>query len=704
MIIFRTIILFLIVLFLTCSEKKKLKKPPLAIKGVIDLTNWDFEKDGSVSLIGEWEFYWSHFLNPQENDNLLKPNYTNIPHLWNDIVGYSNFGFASYRLKVITKKEKDLALVVGEQNTAFDFYLNKLLVSSSGKPAKTRDETIPSHYSFVQKLTLIDTIDDKQEYEIILNLSNFHSVYGGFWNFIRIDLEKNIYKQREYNLSIDFFLIGSLVMFSFYHFGLFLNRRRDTSPLYFGLFCIIIAFRISVVGNRFLIQFFPDISWIITRKIDFFSFYFAVPIWTLFTNNFFKLNKTIMRGGIIFGSLLSLCVIILPERIYELTLVPYQIFFVLFIGYVIVVVFLALFRKEEFAFPYLLGGGIFFLFAILDIIRTVLLLDTPNLAPFGLFIFTFIQSYILSQKFSISFLKSENLAEALFKLNSANSKFVPTEFLSLLEKKDITEIKLGEKIQQDMTILFSDIRNFTELSETMSADENFKFINAYLKRMGPIIRSNNGFIDKYIGDSIMALFSGQVSDSINAALEIQKALTVYNKERVNDKYEPFQIGIGIHKGNLMLGTIGESERMEGTVISDAVNLASRLEGLTKIYGCSIIISESTFFSVADHSNYKYRILDTIRVKGKKEPVTIFQIFSEKEIEQFEDFEKIKSMYEKALDFYRSQNFKKTISICEEILSVIPIDKPTEVLLHKTKILINENFNGDWDSITTLIEK
>ncbi|MEG3972906.1 AAA family ATPase, partial [Microcoleus sp. T2B6] len=169
----------------------------------------------------------------------------------------------------------------------------------------------------------------------------------------------------------------------------------------------------------------------------------------------------------------------------------------------------------------------------------------------------------------------------LFLLNQAYERFVPNQFLQFLDKSSIIDVELGDQVQLEMSVLFSDIRDFTTLSETMTPKDNFRFINSYLSRMEPVINENNGFIDKYIGDAIMALFSGEANNAVKAGIAMLHCLVEYNQNRANSGYGPIQIGIGINTGTLMLGTVGGQNRMEGTVISDAVNLASRVESLTK---------------------------------------------------------------------------------------------------------------------------
>ena len=216
--------------------------------------------------------------------------------------------------------------------------------------------------------------------------------------------------------------------------------------------------------------------------------------------------------------------------------------------------------------------------------------------------------------------------------NISIERFVPQAFLAIVGKPSIVEVELGDNKRKDMTILFSDIRNFTTLSEAMTPDENFTFINAYLERMGPVIRAHNGFIDKYIGDAIMALFES-ADDALRAGLGMLETLDAFNAQRRAAGQPPIGIGVGLNTGTLMMGTIGEKHRMDGTVISDAVNLASRVEGLTKTYGVGLLVSQYTVESLVDPKAYDIRPIDVVVVKGKTRPVTIFEVFQRDPAEQ-----------------------------------------------------------------------
>lgn len=208
--------------------------------------------------------------------------------------------------------------------------------------------------------------------------------------------------------------------------------------------------------------------------------------------------------------------------------------------------------------------------------------------------------------------------------NVSIERFVPQAFLSIVGKPSVADVELGDNKRRTMSILFSDIRGFTTLSEQMSPDETFAFINTYLERMGPVIRDHHGFIDKYIGDAIMALFAN-ADDALQAGLAMLAALEGFNAERRATGLPPIEIGIGINTGSLMLGTIGEKHRMDGTVISDAVNLAARIEGLTKDYAAPMLISEFTYRELSNPEARAIRPVDVVVVKGKTRPVAIYAV-------------------------------------------------------------------------------
>ncbi|MDE5080260.1 MAG: response regulator [Trichodesmium sp. St18_bin1] len=272
----------------------------------------------------------------------------------------------------------------------------------------------------------------------------------------------------------------------------------------------------------------------------------------------------------------------------------------------------------------------------------------------------------------------------LSKLNQSYSRFLPKQFLRFLGHESIVEVSLGESVQKEMSILFSDIRSFTTLSETMTLAENFKFINSYLSRMEPLITTNYGFIDKYIGDAIMALFGRCPDDAVKAALGMLLELNKYNIIRKNNNKLPIKIGIGINTGSLMLGTVGGINRMDTTVISDSVNLASRLQDLTKVYGASLIISQHTFFTLKDYRTYNYRFLGQVKVKGKKDVVSLFEFFDADPPEIIEFKIQTKTLFEQGVISYYSGQKERSTQIFQRIINLNNQDQAAYFYLKDNK--------------------
>lgn len=290
---------------------------------------------------------------------------------------------------------------------------------------------------------------------------------------------------------------------------------------------------------------------------------------------------------------------------------------------------------------------------------------------------------------------------SISQMTEAYSRFVPRQFLDYLGKESFVDIKLGDQVEKEMTVMFSDIRSFTEISEQMTPKENFDYLNYYLGYMEPVIRNNNGFIDKYIGDSIMALFSDNAEDAINAAIEMRIKLSQFNQ--VMDQFNKPSInsGIGIHSGSLMLGVVGGEGRMDGTVISDAVNLAARLEGLTKLYGSSVIISQDTLIKLNNPAQYNYRFLDIVKVKGKQEAVYIFEIIDgdSDDIRQLKI--KTKHTFAEGINLYKLKKFKESLAAFKSVYSINHHDVTAGLYISRCKKIIEHGVPDDWDGIARI---
>lgn len=277
----------------------------------------------------------------------------------------------------------------------------------------------------------------------------------------------------------------------------------------------------------------------------------------------------------------------------------------------------------------------------------------------------------------------------LSKINLAYGRFVPQQFLQFLRKESIVDVHLGDQVEKTMSVMFADILDFTSLSEQMTPQDNFGFINAFLSRMEPAIAEHGGFIDKYIGDAIMALFSNHdpdssADDALKAALEMLHRLYAYNQERTAQNFPPIHLGIGINTGKMMLGTVGGKNRMDSTVISDTVNVAARIERMTRHYRVSLLISDQTFFQLWDPNRYAMRVVDRVQAKGKQTFISVYEVFDADPPALRSLKLATKTQFESALLSFYQKDFVRAMKGFENCLAQNPEDTVTQIYLENCR--------------------
>jgi adenylate cyclase len=267
------------------------------------------------------------------------------------------------------------------------------------------------------------------------------------------------------------------------------------------------------------------------------------------------------------------------------------------------------------------------------------------------------------------------------------------------------DAKLGGD-RKEVSVLFSDIRSYTTLTESMQAEEVVQMLNEYFESMVDAVFTHKGTLDKYIGDAIMAVFGSPLPlidhawCAVQTAVEMRHRLTAFNAPRpVNRK---IKIGIGINSDTVISGNIGSSKRMEFTAIGDGVNLGSRLESASKQYGCDIVISESTFQPCKDR--IWYRELDQIRVKGKTQPVKVYELVGLKEDPVDDKKKQIIELYHQGRDYYLNRKFTKAMGEFGTILEEISQDKAAALYLERCQEYLKNPPPEDWDGVYTLTEK
>ena len=341
--------------------------------------------------------------------------------------------------------------------------------------------------------------------------------------------------------------------------------------------------------------------------------------------------------------------------------------------------------------------GVFFVFKMFGL-GTIYMIAVARILFLAMFI-TF--GFAVAQR--MNELKKMALEQQM-RLTEAYQRFVPSQLLSSLEKESILDVELGDQVEKEMSILFSDIRSFTALSESMTPEENFGFINSYLNIMGPLVRKHHGYIDKYVGDSIMALFDRTPDDAVQTSVSMFKALSEFNKDRLRSGKEEIHIGIGINTGMLIFGTLGEKDRMEGSVISDAVNLAARLEGLTKLYKTQLLISEVTFKKLT-LGVFKARLIDKVAVKGKETSVLVYEVLDAETPELFKKKQDTIKFFEQGWNLYQNQRFEEAQHLFCRCLELAPEDTVANLYVERCKNLISGGWNTEtWDGVNRMETK
>ncbi|MGL5206488.1 MAG: HAMP domain-containing protein [Acidaminococcaceae bacterium] len=281
------------------------------------------------------------------------------------------------------------------------------------------------------------------------------------------------------------------------------------------------------------------------------------------------------------------------------------------------------------------------------------------------------------------------------RLHKAASRFVPYGFLQMLGKGDILKVESGDHVEREMTILFTDMRSYTQISEGMSNEALFKFVNRYLDLAVKAITKNNGLIDKFIGDAIMGLFLADVDDALRAIIELRNQM---RKAELNYNGDEIVVGAGIHYGSVTLGTVGTAERMDTTALGDSVNLAARLENATKIYGVSILISEQAYLKIKHPENFSIREVDVVRVKGKNQTITLYEVFDCDPDEIKKQKQATMNLFARGLELYRKGDFAQAEIIFRECQKIGPQDKLLEVYIKRSNVLLRVPPNQSWKGI------
>ena len=511
-----------------------------------------------------------------------------------------------------------------------------------------------------------------------------------FWDPIsfteKLDLE-------QIALGVYYGIMAAMALYNLF----LLFSVRDLSYFYYVHYIVgSTLFTLCLNGVAFQ-YFWPGQAWWSNVSLPFFIFFGAMGV-VLFSRTYLNAQETMPRLGMILTFLIRCSFV----GIFLSLLIPYAIIIKVATALVLIEVtfmFIAGIRgvllKYRPAYYYMIAWSLLILGVAVFALKTFNVIPQNFFTNWAMQIGFSLEVILLSLGLAdrINTLKQEKeraqkeVLENRVRMADSFSRFVPTQFLNFLGKESVLDIGLGDAEEQEMTVLFCDIRSFASLSEKMSVTENFSFLNAYLKRLSPAIHNHRGFIDKFIGDAIMALFSESPENGLAAAIEMRQILSDYNEHRTRSGHDPIDMGIGLNVGNLMLGTVGSVSRLNTTVIGDTVNLAARIESVTKHYGTPLILSDSVYRGLPDPDKYYLREIDSIRVKGKTNPVVLYESYDADPPAIKEQKLASASIFQLALIHYKAGEFEDARRGFQECLQICPDDSIADLFIKRCEKLL-----------------
>ncbi|MGE8710645.1 adenylate/guanylate cyclase domain-containing protein [Leptospira interrogans] len=565
------------------------------------------------------------------------------------------------------------------------------------------------------------------------NLLTFRLIGDAPASFLSKNVDLGFYIDGDYSLTTEQKLSGEIstlinlclntiyVFFGFYHLLIYVKRREDLYNLYFGIFSVFMALY-SLSRSNIAFEVIYDTTWI--TRIEYSSVSLLAPLFLLFMQDYFygraKFSK-VLFVILILNVVIALTTLLEPFRYTMTSLRLWQISILPTLVYLLYFMSKAVYLRKKDAI--LLATSMFTVvfIAVYDVIDSIFFQSGIRFTQFAYFLFVVALTTILANRFISLYRQSEDLNIELSqqKLELARQKnaffrFVPVQFLNVLGKNSAVEVNLGDSVLKEMSVLFTDIRSFTTISEQMTPEENFRFINDYLASMEPVVQRHEGFVDKFMGDGILALFSGDgeitrshqtsADKAILAAIEMKKKVQTINAQAKDSHFRGLKIGIGINTGNLMLGTVGSRSRLDTTVIGDTVNVASRLESLTNLYRADILITKSTLSAMTIADNLAIREIDSVVVKGKTDPIIIYEIYEADEplIRKLKDA--TLSLITRGIILYKVADFQEALINFEQALKIFPEDIVPILYRKRCQEYITSPPTGNWVGVQHLLEK
>jgi two-component system sensor histidine kinase ChiS len=412
-----TLIMFITMIKNSSEISHTQKKIPVAIKGVLDLRNWDFKNDGMIKLNGAWEFYDNELNVPSDFKSNNKGNirYKKLPGI------FGEQGYCTYRLKLLMDNHQDLYSVkIDYIQGSYELWADNKLITSVGQVGKTKNETIPQLVPATGSFYA-----EKGEMYLVLRVSNFYNKVA-YIDTLVLGKSKQVTEMREKKLILSLFIFGCTVMAAIYSFGVFINRRKDKTQLYFAMICVIIAIRILFIGQGFWMLLVQDLNYFVTKKIKVWTFYSYIPFIILFIDSSYEkiMCRTVVKISNYLAFLYAFILIFIPTKYYLYYIVPFEVFALLSILYMMYKISKIYIQGEEADYIVVVGLFALFITRINDILYEYSIIITDSFAPLGILVFILVNYYVLAKRQANELSSVENISAKLKSLNDLKDDFL----------------------------------------------------------------------------------------------------------------------------------------------------------------------------------------------------------------------------------------------------------------------------------------
>lgn len=561
-----------------------------------------------TKLSGTWDLYWNTLVTmPSPN---IKSEPCEVPSTWK----YHKYGYGTYCISLsnLDPEAKYSIMMYESPGTSANAYVNGKFISKCGTVSTTRVKDSSS-----KPWVVSFTPDSNGKVLLAIQVSNWVYRKAGLWSSVYFGSYGNIRNLYNWRVAFSSIAIGVLIFLLIVNIILFLLNHQQKSNIYFALVSLMMMASVFTAEFSVVMIIFPNFSYNVARKLEYLLVWGGPPCYTFLLDSLFpKLN--LLKG---YKKFVPLSILLIGVVVTFLPLSISCYFVMPFIAMAFIMIFTICCSSIK-NYKYLNGESkrqLNSLFIILIVISTCLLLSwiitvtsqsfKLSIIPILFILFAVMQFLAMSYNQSKLFQDRIVQSQELKKLNDSYARFIPNEFLSTLNKKNVTEVKLGDHEELDMTILFIAIRSSGNM------EKQFDLISDFSNEAVQIISDNHGYLSKFINKGIMALFPNSAIDAVVCSLELEKISAHFDMEGIST---------GIHFGKMIVGTIGEENRLDDTVISDTVNTAYRIMEYAKSSNLPAVVSlEVVKHSLNKNKSIKYERIGEIAVKGKKELVAMY---------------------------------------------------------------------------------